>query len=86
MCKMEGSLKTIGSYKERNWYVSRPVTWVLGWCRQSNRLDWMYQGGMVARQEADKRAEEALLGSREAQLKDEAAAGRVWSLPLLACR
>ena len=28
-------------------------------CRQSDRLDWMYQGGMVARTEADKRSEEA---------------------------
>lgn len=45
--------------------------------RDSKRLDWMYQGGMVAKQEADKRAEEQLLGVKEAQLKDEHAVSRV---------
>lgn len=33
----------------------------------------MYQGGMVARAEADKRNEEQMLGEKTLQLKEEAA-------------
>ena len=32
-------------------------------CRAADRLDWMYQGGMTAKVEADKRSEEAMLGT-----------------------
>ena len=42
--------------------------------RASNRLDWMYQGGMVAKAEADKRSEEQLLGQRAADLSNAAGA------------
>ena len=38
-------------------------------CRASNRLDWMYQGGMVAKAEADKRNEEQMLGARPVELE-----------------
>ena len=31
-------------------------------CSKSDRLDWMYQGGMQARQEADQRLEAAGAG------------------------
>ena len=37
--------------------------------RKQDRLDWMYQGGMVARQEAEKRADEQMLGEKDVQLK-----------------
>ncbi|KAK9819174.1 hypothetical protein WJX81_003487 [Elliptochloris bilobata] len=40
---------------------------------QADRLDWMYSGGMVAKQEADKRAEEQLLGVRPVELAEAAA-------------
>lgn len=37
----------------------RPHPWS-GWlvCRRSDKLDWMYQGGMVAKAEANKRMED----------------------------
>ena len=44
-----------------------------GACSKSNRLDWMYQGGMVAKAEADKRNEEQLLGQKPVQLQEAAA-------------
>lgn len=34
------------------------------------RLDWMYQGGMVAKQEADKRADAQLMGDKVVELPD----------------
>ena len=39
---------------------------------QADRLDWMYQGGMVGMQEANKRAEEQLLGVRPVELAEPA--------------
>ena len=30
-------------------------------------MDWMYQGGMVAKAEADKRQEEQMTGAREVE-------------------
>lgn len=44
---------------------------------QADRLDWMYSGGMVAKQEADKRAEEQLLGVRPVELAEAAAPSKV---------
>lgn len=44
-----------------------------GACSKSDRLDWMYQGGMVAKAEADKRNEEQLLGQKPVQLQEAAA-------------
>ncbi|EIE25794.1 hypothetical protein COCSUDRAFT_13100 [Coccomyxa subellipsoidea C-169] len=40
---------------------------------KSDKLDWMYQGGMVAKAEADKRNDEQLLGAKPLQLQDAAA-------------
>jgi hypothetical protein len=37
----------------------------------------MYQGGMVARAEADKRNEEQLLGAKPLEIKDESASAAV---------
>ncbi len=37
-------------------------------CRKSDRLDWMYQGGMLARVEAEKRNEEAMLAGKPVTL------------------
>ena len=37
-------------------------------CRKSDRLDWMYQGGMLARAEAEKRNEEAMLAGKPVTL------------------
>ena len=37
-------------------------------CRKQERLDWMYQGGMVAKQEAEKRADAQLLGEKDVDL------------------
>lgn len=34
-------------------------------------MDWMYQGGMLAKQEADKRAEEQLMGKVAADVAKE---------------
>lgn len=44
---------------------------------QADRLDWMYQGGMVGMQEANKRAEEQLLGVRPVELAEPAAPSKV---------
>ena len=37
--------------------------------RKQDRLDWMYKGGMVAKQDAEKRVDEQLLGDRQVELK-----------------
>ena len=44
---------------------------------QADRLDWMYQGGMVGMQEANKRAEEQLLGVRPVELAEPAEPSKV---------
>ncbi|CAL8469997.1 g9539 [Coccomyxa elongata] len=43
---------------------------------KSDKLDWMYQGGMVARAEADKRNEEQLLGAKPMQIQEAAVSNR----------
>lgn len=52
-------------------------------CRKQERLDWMYQGGMVAKQEAQKRADAQLLGEKEVELKAAEETSRVRILPFL---
>lgn len=36
--------------------------------RKQERLDWMYQGGMVAKQEAEKRSDAQMLGEKDVDL------------------
>ncbi len=38
--------------------LRKSLSCVLLICRKSDKLDWMYQGGMVAKAEANKRVEE----------------------------
>ena len=45
--------------------------------RKQERLDWMYQGGMVAKAEAEKRADAQLLGEKEVDLPAAEAASKV---------
>lgn len=47
-------------------------------CRKQERLDWMYQGGMVAKQEAEKRADAQMLGEKEVELQAAAEPDKVW--------
>ena len=38
-------------------------------CRKSERLDWMYAGGLVAKEDAAKRADDALMGKTVVSLE-----------------
>jgi hypothetical protein len=40
-------------------------------CRAADRIDWMYSGGMMAKTEADKRNEDAMLGVAPIQENEE---------------
>ena len=42
--------------------------------RKGERLDWMYGGGMLAKQEAEKRKEDMLLGHTEVKVENDKAA------------
>eukprot|EP00884_Botryococcus_braunii_P018768 jgi/Botrbrau1/5575/Bobra.97_2s0006.1 len=81
MKKAEELRKQIAEEREKE--ELRAVAEATGVLKESTRLDWMYQGGMVAKQEADKRAEEQLLGVKEAPLKDENAVSRVEAVTAL---
>ena len=45
--------------------------------RRSDRLDWMYQGGMLAKQEAEKRTEEAMMTGKPLLQEESAEQNRV---------
>lgn len=49
----------------------------LCFCSRSGRLDWMYQGGMLAKQEADQRTEEAMMSGKPVQQEESAELNRV---------
>lgn len=49
----------------------------LVWLRRSDRLDWMYQGGMLAKQEAEKRQEEAMMTGKPLQQTEDTELDRV---------
>jgi hypothetical protein len=54
--KDEGFLTALKSKDKKNRLAGELDSNIgVGHCRQSNRLGWMYQWGMVARQEADNR-------------------------------
>ena len=46
-------------------------------CRRSDKLDWMYQGGMVAKAEANKRVEEQQQASQTVLPADPGGPGSV---------
>lgn len=49
-------------------------------CRRSDRLDWMYQGGMLAKQEADQRTEEAMMSGKPVQEDESTELNKVGSV------
>ncbi|KAL0040595.1 hypothetical protein WJX77_011876 [Trebouxia sp. C0004] len=50
---------------------------------RSDRLDWMYQGGMLAKQEADQRTEEAMMSGKPVQLEETTELNRAQQAVLL---
>lgn len=57
--------------------ISVALTTRVCYCRRSDRLDWMYQGGMLAKQEADQRTEEAMMSGKPVQQQENAELNRV---------
>ena len=51
-------------------------------CRRSDRLDWMYSGGMLAKQEADQRTEEAMMTGKPVQQEESTELNRVCSFTI----
>ena len=45
-------------------------------------MDWMYQGGMLAKQEADQRTEEAMMTGKPIQQEESTELNRVCSLTM----
>jgi hypothetical protein len=59
------------------WKLMHSRCIVLHCCRKEDRLDWMYGSGLQAKQDADKRREDMLLGKAEVALPPEKQAQEV---------
>ena len=61
---------------KRSWLIGELIATILIY-RKQERLDWMYQGGMVAKQEAEKRQDAQMLGEKEIAIQAEEPTSKV---------